>query len=169
MRAGGSSIENAAILHRSGVQVCVIPASTGVDLGGIAGRDILHLPIEAGFAVRGGLNEQAAFESITIVPARLLGVAHRVGSLEKGKDCDVILTDGDVMHYQSLVQYTVVEGKIVYDKTQELFFAHIRPRPTAQLAPEARQDAGEKPEEKAAEEAKPEGEAKPEEEKPKDG
>ena len=48
MRDGGSSIENAAILHRSGVQVCVIPSTTGVDLGGIAGRDILHLPIEAG-------------------------------------------------------------------------------------------------------------------------
>lgn len=163
--AGGSSIENAAILHRSGVQVCVIPTNKGVDLGGIAGRDILHLPIEAGFAVRGGLSEQAALESITIVPARLLGVAHRVGSIEKGKDCDLLVTDGDVLHYQTLVQYTVVEGKQVYDKSQELFYAHIRPRPTAQLAPEVRQDKGE-----AVEETKDEaGEAKPVEEEKKVG
>ncbi|MCY3001129.1 MAG: amidohydrolase family protein [Planctomycetota bacterium] len=163
VRDGGSSIENAAILHRSGVQVCVIPSTTGVDLGGIAGRDILHLPIEAGFAVRGGLTDQAALEAITIVPARLLGVSHRVGSLEKGKDCDLIVLDGDVMHYQSLVQFTVVEGKLVYDKSQELFYAHIRPRPSTQLAPEERKDKGE------AEETPKEGsEAKPEE-APKEG
>lgn len=169
-RDGGSSIENAAILHRSGVQVCVIPSATGVDLGGIAGRDILHLPIEAGFAIRGGLPEQAALESITIVPARLLGVSHRVGSLEKGKDCDLIVLDGDLLHYQSLVQYAVVEGKLAYDKAQELFYAHIRPRPTAQLAPEARQDPGEaeeQPAEQAGEEQPGEGE-KPVEEPPKD-
>lgn len=186
VRDGGSSIENAAILHRSGVQVCVIPSNVGVDLGGIAGRDILHLPIEADFAVRGGLSEQAALESITIVPARLLGVAHRVGSIEKGKDCDLIVTDGDVLHYQTLVQYTVVDGKQVYDKSQELFFAHIRPRATAQLAPEARQDKGEAAEHTSDEsaETKPEetkggddetppekkpDEKKPDDEKPKDG
>jgi imidazolonepropionase-like amidohydrolase len=180
VRDGGSSIENAAILHKSGVQVCVIPSTTGVDLGGIAGRDILHLPIEAGFAVRGGLSDQAALESITIVPARLLGVSHKVGSLEKGKDCDLIVLDGDVMHYQSLVQYTVVEGKVAYDKSAELFYAHIRPRPSDQLAPEERKDKGEsdekpdgaketpadKPEEGPKPEEKPED--KPED-KPKDG
>lgn len=170
VRPGGSSIENAAILHRSGVQICVTPATVGVDLGGIAGRDILHLAIEAGFAVRGGLSDQSALEAITIVPARILGVAHRVGSLEVGKDCDLIVTDGDVLHYQTLVQWTVVEGKIVYDKTQELYFAHIRPRPTAALAPEERQDPGEKKEGAQPEEAQPDEptpeEPKPEEPKP---
>jgi imidazolonepropionase-like amidohydrolase len=173
VRPGGSSIENAAILHRSGVQICVTPATVGVDLGGIAGRDILHLAIEAGFAVRGGLSDQSALEAITIVPARILGVAHRVGSLEVGKDCDLIVTDGDVLHYQTLVQWTVVEGKIVYDKSQELYFAHIRPRPTAALAPEERQDPGEKkegaaePVEPEPEEPKPD-EPKPDEPKPED-
>ncbi len=145
VRTGGSSIENAAILYRSGVQVAVVPFQKGVDLGGIVGRDILHLPIEAGFAVRGGLSEQAAFEAITIVPARILGVDHRVGTLEVGKDCDLIVTDGDVLHYQTFVQFTVVAGKQVYDKQEELFFAHIRPRPMAELAPEQRVDPGTEP------------------------
>lgn len=145
VRDGGSSIENAAILHRSGVQVAIQATSTFIDLGGIAGRDILHLPIEAGFAVRGGLSEQAALEGITIVPARILGVEHRVGSLEVGKDCDLILLDGDLLHYQSLVQYTVVDGKLVYEKDKELYYAHIRPRPSTQPAdaPDARRDKGE--------------------------
>ena len=143
VRDGGSSIENAAILHRSGVQVAVVPGSKGIDLGGIAGRDIMHLPIEAGFAVRGGLSEQTAFEAITIVPARILGVDHRVGTLEVGKDCDLVVTDGDILHYQTFVQYAVVDGKQVYDKQDELFFAHIRPRPEAAIAPEVHVDPGE--------------------------
>jgi len=147
VRPGGSSIENAAILYQHGVQVAVVPSGKGVDLGGIVGRDILHLPIEAGFAIRGGLPEAAAFEAITIVPARILGIGHRVGSLEVGKDCDLIVTDGDVLHYETFVQFTVVEGEQVYDKQEELYFAHIRPRPVAEVAPEENVDPGEEPEE----------------------
>ena len=156
---GGASIENAAILHKAGVPVAITPATEGVDLGGLVGRDIMHLPLEPGFAVRGGLPERAALESITIVPARILGVSHRVGSLEVGKDCDVIVTDGDVLHYKTFVQWAVVDGKVAYDKEKELFFAHIRPRPEAPApqkidagetppAPEAKTDDAEKKEEK---------------------
>ena len=165
VRPGGSSIENAALLHRAGVQVAIVPPQKGVDLGGTVGRDILHLPIEAGFAVRGGLPEQAAFEAITIVPARLLGIDHRVGTIEVGKDCDLILTDGDLLHYQTFVQYAVVGGKQVYDKSKELYFAHIRPRPESALAPETRVDPGteppaeEEPEEGADEEGSDDDEA----------
>lgn len=126
----GSSIENAAILSAAGVQVAIVPANTSIDLGGTAGRDLLSLPLEAGFAIRGGLDERRALEGITTVPARLLGIDHRVGTLEIGKDADVIVTDGDVLHYQTFVQYTVVEGKLVYDKAEEIFYAHIRPRTT---------------------------------------
>ena len=98
------------------------------DLGGIVGRDIMHLPIEAGFAIRGGMSEQAALEAITIIPARLMGIDHRVGTIEVGKDCDLIVCDGDVLHYQTFVQYAIVNGTQVYDKEDEIFYAHIRPR-----------------------------------------
>ena len=167
VRPGGSSIENAAILHRAGVQVAVVPANTGFELSGMTGRDLMHLPIEADFAIRGGLSESAALASITSVPARLLGVDHRVGTLEVGKDCDVIITDGDLLHYQTFVQFAVVEGELVYDKQEELYFAHIRPRPerpvfldrgTDEEAGAAETPAAEEP---AAEEA--EGEAEEEE------
>lgn len=141
--AGGASIENAAILYKAGVPVAITPATEGVDLGGLVGRDIMHLPLEPGFAVRGGLPEKAALESITIVPARILGVSHRVGSLEVGKDCDVIVTDGDVLHYKTFVQWAIVDGKIAYDKEKELYFAHIRPRPEAPAPKKI--DAGETP------------------------
>jgi imidazolonepropionase-like amidohydrolase len=147
VRTGGSSIENAAILHRAGVSVTIIPASAGISLGGIVGRDLMHLTIEAGFAVRGGLSEKAALDGITIEPARLLGVESRVGSIEVGKDADLIITDGDILHYQTFVQWAVVSGEVVYDKEAELYFAHIRPRPENALSPEERLDAGEASEE----------------------
>ncbi len=157
---GGASIENAAILYKAGVPVVITPASEGVDLGGLVGSDIMHLPFEPGFAVRGGLPERAALDSITIEPARRMGVSPRVGSHEIGKDCDVIVTDGDVLHYKTFVQWTVIDGKIVYDKEKELYFAHIRPRPEA-VAPK-KIDAGEtavKPETEGDVEAKKEGES----------
>lgn len=146
VRDGGSSIENAAILSKAGVSVAIVPSSKGVALDGIVGRDIMHLPVEVGFAIRGGLSEELALASVTTVPARMMGISHRVGTLEVGKDCDLIVTDGDLLHYQTFVQYAVVDGDLVYDKQEELYFAHIRPRPEAALAPEAKLDAGENPE-----------------------
>ena len=71
--------------------------------------------------------------SITTTSARILGVQHRVGSLEVGKDCDLIVVDKDLLHYEAFVQWTVIDGKVVYDKQKELYFAHIRPRAEATL------------------------------------
>ena len=161
VRPGGSSIENAAILHQHGVQVAVLPSSTGISLGGIVGRDIMHMPTEAAFAVRGGLPEDAAIASMTTIPARLLGLGHRLGTIEEGKDADLIVTDGDLLHYRTFVQWALVGGRVVYDKEAELYFAHIRPRPDGELAPESPVDPGEddvveppaeEPEEEPAEE-----------------
>jgi len=163
-RPGGASIENAAKLHAAGVQVAVRPENTGIDTIGIAGRDVLHMPVEAGFAVRGGLSEEAALEAMTLVPARILGVDHRIGSLEVGKDLDAIVTDGDLLHYRTFVQYTVVDGKLVYDKEKELYFAHIRPRPKPpeEPAPAAVEEPPKAEEEKAEE---PPGDEKKDEKK----
>jgi hypothetical protein len=109
----------------------------------------------------------------------MLGVAHRIGSLEVGKDCDLIVTDGDILHYNTLVQWAVVDGRISYDKQKELYFAQIRPRPEPPAAaPERKLDKGEaKPQEGEGEKAKEEkakDEKKPDEppkdgDKPKDG
>jgi hypothetical protein len=144
---GGSSIENAAILYAAGVDIAILPATKGVSLDGIAGRDIMHLSIEAAFAIRGGLPEEAALAAITSVPARLLGVSHRVGRIEVGMDTDLIITDGDVLHYATFVQWAVIDGEIIYDKEEEMYFAHIRPRPETELAPVDPLDAGEGDEE----------------------
>jgi hypothetical protein len=150
VREGGTSIENAKILHASGVQVAVRSISSGIDtMSGIAGRDVIHIAISASFAMRGGLSERAALDAITIVPARLAGVDHRIGTLEIGKDADCVITDGNLLNYATFVQWAVVDGALVYDKQAEMYYAHIRPRPEAQLAPEIRVDAGEEVEDEA--------------------
>ncbi|MBU0616519.1 MAG: amidohydrolase family protein, partial [Planctomycetes bacterium] len=126
-RPTGSSIENARILRDSGVPVAVVPASPSIGFSGLAGRDLLHLNMEAAFAVRGGMSNDDALETITIDAARVLGVDDRVGSLEVGKDADLIVCSGDLLHYMTQVHYTIVNGRVVYDKSKETLFAHIRP------------------------------------------
>ncbi|KAA3604923.1 MAG: hypothetical protein DWQ01_20175 [Planctomycetota bacterium] len=128
-RPSGWSIENARVLHDAGVEVAVLPSQTYISTGGITGRDLMTLPLEATFAIRGGLPQEQALRSITLIPAKVLGIGHRVGSIEAGKDADLIVTDGDLFDYRTFVQWTVVNGQVVYDKQEAPYFAHIRPRP----------------------------------------
>jgi len=121
----GSTMANAAILKKAGVRFAIVPQGTYFGLGGMAGRDLMALPMEAAFAVSGGLDEQTALEAITLTAAQILGVADRVGSLQVGKDADIIILDGHPFHYRSFVELTLINGKILYDKKQSTYFSHI--------------------------------------------
>ncbi len=125
-RPNGSSIEQAAILRKAGVKFGIVPTSPMIDLDGIAGRDLLNLPLEAAFAVRGGLDEQTAIESITITAAELIGVSNRIGSIEEGKDADLIVLDGDPFDYRTFVDLTFVNGRLLYDKEKSPYFSHLK-------------------------------------------
>ena len=127
-RPNGWSIENAAKLDAAGVRVSIIPSAANISLSGLAGRDLMTLPMEAAFAMRGGLSSAAALRAVTLEPAMMLGVSERMGSLEVGKDADIIITDGDLFDYRSFVQWSLVNGKVAYDKATSPYFAHIRPR-----------------------------------------
>ena len=69
------------------------------------------------FAIRDGLPEERALETVTINPARILGVEDRVGSLEPGKDADFILLNGDPWDARSKVVATLIEGEQVFAST----------------------------------------------------
>jgi len=124
----GWTIENAKILWEHGVPFSILPQQRWISTGGLAGRDLLTLPMEAAFAIRGGLPQEAALRAVTLDAAKILGLEDRVGSIEAGKDADLIVCDGDLFHYRTFVQWSVVNGKIVYDKQTAPYFAHIRPR-----------------------------------------
>lgn len=68
---------------------------------------------EAAMAAANGLGTEKALASITIEAAKLLGVAHRVGSLEAGKDGDVALYDGDPLEYTTHCTGVVIGGVVV--------------------------------------------------------
>lgn len=124
----GSDLKNAAILKRAGVKFAILPPSTSFtsSTGGIAGRDLMTLPMDAAFAVSGGLDEQTALESITITAAEMLGVDNRVGSIQPGKDADIIIMDGHPFHHNTFVETTIVNGKVLYEKDKSTYFSHIK-------------------------------------------
>ena len=68
---------------------------------------------EAAIAAAHGLSHDAAIESITIAPARILGIQDRVGSLEVGKDADLALYDGDPLEYTTHCVGVIINGLVV--------------------------------------------------------
>jgi imidazolonepropionase-like amidohydrolase len=96
---------NAGILAEAGVKVAL---SSGGQPGAI---DILTA---ATFAVRHGMDSDEALKAITIIPAEILGVADRVGSLEKGKDADIVILSGDPLNVTTRVEKVILNGKTVY-------------------------------------------------------
>jgi imidazolonepropionase-like amidohydrolase len=77
---------------------------------------IQYLNICAAIAVREGLEEQKALEGITITPARNLRVSDRIGSLEVGKDADIVLWSNHPFHYLAKARLTMINGDIIYKK-----------------------------------------------------
>ncbi len=124
MRKSGSSIEAPAVLSGSGVRIACLPAprgfgAGGLGLGGILGRDMNTPFVPPAFAVRGGLKEEEAVSTVTLNPARMVGLDYRIGSLEEGKDADFIILSGDPLHYRTMVEKTFINGKCYYDRSKE--------------------------------------------------
>ena len=99
------TIENPAILARAGVPVAICTDHPVIP--------IQYLPICAALAVRGGLEPEEALAAITIHPARLAGLDKRVGSLEPGKDADIVVTTGHPLDWNGKVRYVFIGGKQV--------------------------------------------------------
>ena len=72
-----------------------------------------YLPLCAGLAVKSGMKPFDALKAITINPARHIGIDRRVGSLEPGKDGDLVITDGSPFDLDTQVKYVVVDGTVV--------------------------------------------------------
>ena len=75
-----------------------------------------YLPLCAGLAVKAGMDPFAALQAITINPAEHIGVADRVGSLEVGKDADLVITDGCPFAVSTNVLAVYIDGKRVFSR-----------------------------------------------------
>lgn len=101
------SFRTPADLHAAGVSVSIITDAPVIPLQ--------HLPLCAGLAVNAGLEEDEAWRAITITPATQLGVGDRVGSLEPGKDGDVVIWTADPLRtVGGEAAMTIVNGQVVY-------------------------------------------------------
>lgn len=101
-----SSIETAKILSEKGCNVSVIsdhPFANGT-----------YLAVYVGLMVKEGLDYAKAISMLTINPAKALGIDHKVGSIEEGKDADIVIFDGDPLEMRTNVNTTIIKGEIVY-------------------------------------------------------
>ena len=92
-------------------------ASAGLQVSIITDAPVIpqqYLPLCAGLAVKAGMDPFRALQAITINPAKHIGVEYRVGSLEVGKDADIVLTDGNPMVSDTVVRYVIVDGKVLF-------------------------------------------------------
>lgn len=100
--------QTAVLLNEAGVLVAITTDHSVIP--------VQYLPLCASLAVRNGLEEEAALRAITVNPARILKLEQRIGSLEVGKDADVVVMSGHPFDWRSRVERVYINGQIVYDK-----------------------------------------------------
>ena len=99
------SFETPGILAKAGCQVSIITDSPVIPQQ--------YLALCAGFAVQSGMDEFDALKAITINPARHIGVNDRVGSLEVGKDADIVIADGSPLISTTRIIKVLIDGNII--------------------------------------------------------
>ncbi len=111
-------------LRRAGVRFAIVTGSNG---------DARNLPYHAATAAAHGLEREDALRSITIWAADILGVGDEVGSLEKGKLANLLVTKGDPLDIRTEIVYVFIEGREVPlgSRNSELFekFRGVPPKP----------------------------------------
>lgn len=99
------SFETPGILAKAGCQVSIITDSPVIQQQ--------YLPLCAGLAVKNGMDEFAALQAITINAARHIGIEDRVGSLEEGKDADIVIANGNPLISDTAIEKVLLDGKLV--------------------------------------------------------
>jgi len=108
MEAYDAIPHNAALMTERGVVVSINSDS---------GEEMRHLNQEAAKAMKwGGLGEIEALKLVTLNPAIQLGIDDRVGSIEVGKDADLVLYDGHPLSMFSVVDKTFIDGDLYFDR-----------------------------------------------------
>lgn len=97
--------ETPGILAKAGCHVSIITDAPVTPLH--------YLPLCAGLAIKAGMDEYDALRAVTINPAEHIGIADRVGSLEEGKDADVVIVDGCQFDVTGVIKHVLINGEEV--------------------------------------------------------
>jgi imidazolonepropionase-like amidohydrolase len=100
------TFQSPALLDEAGVKLCLTTDSPVFPQK--------HLRYQAILAVKCGMKRESALKAITINPAEIVGMSDRLGSIEIGKDGDIVIFDGHPLDIMSKVELVLVDGKICY-------------------------------------------------------
>jgi imidazolonepropionase-like amidohydrolase len=107
----GATLENAARLHRAGVTFAFMTGEA---------HNSRNIRQQAGIAVANGLPWEVSLAAMTSIPARLWGIADRYGTLEPGKDADVVVWDGDPLEITSFPEAVFIRGVQMPEDSRQL-------------------------------------------------
>jgi imidazolonepropionase-like amidohydrolase len=143
---------NAALMTRRGVVVSINSDDA---------EEATHLNQEAAKSIKfGGLTHDEAVKMVTINPAMQLGIDKRVGSIDVGKDADLVIYNHDPMSAYAVVQRTLVDGRILFDRDKDIAGRAALEKEKKDLL-EKEKKAEKKADSKKPEDKKPDDKAKP--------
>lgn len=102
------SFETAAELHDAGVKIALQTDAPVTPQH--------YLDVSAGLAIREGLDREAALRAVTRNPAEILGIDHRVGTLEPGTDADLVVWDGPFYQIDTAAQSVFIDGNLITEQ-----------------------------------------------------
>jgi len=112
----GQRQENAGLLRKAGVPVALIGNAGGGDEEAF---NVRNLKQEAGNAVAYGMTWDDALRAVTLAPAEFFGVADRVGSLQSGREGNVVVWSGDPFEFTTRAEHIFVRGREYNEKTRQ--------------------------------------------------
>jgi imidazolonepropionase-like amidohydrolase len=150
---------NAALMTRRGVLVSVNSDDA---------EEATHLNQEAAKSIKfGGLSHDEALKLVTLNPAIQLGIDKRVGTIDTGKDADLVIYNHDPLSDYAVVQKTLIDGRVYFDRQRDIADRPVREKEKKALLEKQKKsekkpdEAGKKPGEKKSEEKKSEEKPKP--------
>ena len=150
---------NAALMTRRGVVVSINSDDA---------EEATHLNQEAAKTMKyGGLTHEQALKLVTLNPAIQLGIDKRVGSIDVGKDADLVIYNHDPLSAYAVAQKTIVDGRVLFDREKDVANRAALEKEKKDLLEKEKKAAEKKPDEKKSDEKKPEAGKKPPE-KPED-
>lgn len=102
------SFHAARILHENGIQFAIMTDHPVIPLE--------NTLTQVGLFVKEGLDELSALKAVTIEAAKLNHIEHLVGSIEVGKDADIVIWDGHPLHYLTKADFVIVNGEVAHKK-----------------------------------------------------
>jgi len=118
--------ENAALLRRAGVKVALVGNGDG-DENRFNARNIKY---EAGNAVAYGMSYDDALRAVTLTPAELFGLSDRIGSLQAGREANLVVWSGDPFEFSTQVEHVFIRGREVKEPSrQDMLIERYKPKP----------------------------------------